>query len=66
MNIGVTEAVLILLVVLVLFGAGKLPNVMGDMAKGIKAFRRGLKEPDGETAPATAPPADLAKADPQA
>ena len=36
--------VIVLVVVLLVFGAGKLPNVMGDMAKGVKAFKKGLKE----------------------
>jgi sec-independent protein translocase protein TatA len=44
----------VLAIILVLFGAGKLPRVMGDFAKGIKAFKSGMKEED-ETA-ATAPP----------
>jgi sec-independent protein translocase protein TatA len=39
----------VLAIVLVLFGAGKLPRVMGDFAKGIKAFKTGMKEED-ETA----------------
>ena len=40
----------VLAIVLVLFGAGKLPRVMGDFAKGIKAFKSGMKEPEEETA----------------
>jgi sec-independent protein translocase protein TatA len=32
-----------MLIVLVLFGAGKLPSVMKDLAKGIKSFKEGLK-----------------------
>lgn len=35
---------IVLVIVLVLFGAGKLPKVMGDLAKGIKNFKAGLKE----------------------
>ena len=42
----------VLAIVLVLFGAGKLPRVMGDFAKGIKAFKAGMKEED-EAAAAT-------------
>lgn len=38
--------VVVLLVVLVLFGAGKIPALMGDVAKGINSFKRGLKEED--------------------
>ena len=48
--------IVVLTVVLILFGSGKLPTALGDMAKGIKAFRNGLKDgstpdratPDGE------------------
>ena len=39
---------IVLVVVLVLFGGrGKLSGLMGDMAKGINAFKKGLKEGDG-------------------
>jgi sec-independent protein translocase protein TatA len=38
----------VLAIVLVLFGAGKLPRVMGDFAKGIKAFKAGMKESEDE------------------
>ena len=47
----------VLAIILVLFGAGKLPRVMGDFAKGIKAFKSGMKEED-ETA-AASPPAQV-------
>ncbi|MDE1932233.1 MAG: twin-arginine translocase TatA/TatE family subunit [Alphaproteobacteria bacterium] len=39
----------VLVIVVLLFGAGKLPRVMGDFAKGIKAFKAGMKEEDAET-----------------
>ena len=44
MSIGVWQVILILLIVLILFGAGKLPKVMGDVAKGVKNFKSGLKD----------------------
>ena len=47
-GLGVTELV-VLLIVVILFGAGKIPRVMGDVAKGIKSFKAGLK--DEETGP---------------
>ena len=47
----------VLAIVLVLFGAGKLPRVMGDFAKGIKAFKAGMKEEDEPTA--EPPPAQV-------
>ena len=42
--------IIVLLVVVIVFGAGKLPRVAGDLAKGIKNFKAGLK--DEETTPA--------------
>lgn len=38
--------IVVLVIVLVLFGAGKIPRLMGDVAKGIKAFKSGMKEDD--------------------
>lgn len=50
MGISIWQILIILLIVLLLFGAGRLPQLMGDMAKGIKTFRSGLKDED-ETPP---------------
>lgn len=44
MSIGIWQVVLVLLIVLIVFGAGKLPKVMGDVAKGVKNFKQGMKE----------------------
>lgn len=35
---------IVLVVVLLLFGRGKIPELMGDMAKGIKSFKRGMSD----------------------
>ena len=43
-NIGPVGLIVILVVVLLLFGRGKIPALMGDVAKGIKSFKRGMKE----------------------
>jgi sec-independent protein translocase protein TatA len=43
MGIGIWELVLILAIVLLVFGAGKLPKVMGDVGKGIKSLKDSLK-----------------------
>lgn len=48
MSIGIWQVVLILLIVLILFGAGKLPKVMGDVAKGVKNFKSGLKDDEDD------------------
>ena len=44
MGLSFSHVVLLLIVVLVVFGAGKLPSVMSDIAKGLKAFKDGMKE----------------------
>lgn len=44
MSIGVGELLLILVIVFVLFGAGKLPQVMQDIGKGVRSLKKGLKE----------------------
>lgn len=40
----------VLVIVLLLFGAGKIPKLMGDMAKGVTAFKKGLKDGEEEAA----------------
>ena len=48
MSIGPWQIFLVLLIVLLLFGAGKIPRLMGDMAKGVKAFKKGMKDDEEE------------------
>ncbi len=49
MGISLANIIIILVIVLILFGAGKLPKVMGDLGKGIKNFKDGLKEEEKPT-----------------
>jgi len=44
MSLGATELILILVIVFVIFGAGKLPQVMKDVGKSVKNLKDGLKE----------------------
>jgi sec-independent protein translocase protein TatA len=44
MGLSLTHIILLLVVVLVIFGVGKLPNVMGDLGKGIRNFKSGLND----------------------
>ena len=50
MGIGPWQIILILVIVLIIFGAGKLPRVAGDIAKGVKNFKKGLAEDDDAAA----------------
>lgn len=40
------QILIILFIILIIFGAGKLPSVMHDLGKGLKNFRDGMKEDD--------------------
>ena len=42
--LSISHLIVVLVIILVLFGAGKLPNVMGDIGKGIKNFRKNVKD----------------------
>lgn len=45
---GIWQIMLIVLVVLLLFGTGKVPRIMEDLAKGIKSFKKGMRDEDDE------------------
>jgi sec-independent protein translocase protein TatA len=57
MSLGFTEMLVLLAIVLIVFGAGKLPSVMGDLAKGIRNFKAGMKDEPELPASHDAPPA---------
>jgi sec-independent protein translocase protein TatA len=44
MSLGMGELLLILVIVFVLFGAGKLPQVMSEIGKGVKSLKKGLRD----------------------
>ena len=44
--------VIVLLVVMLLFGGGRISGLMGDVAKGIKSFKKGMADDDDDVAPA--------------
>ena len=43
---GGMELFVVLLIVLILFGGKKLPELMGGIGKGIKSFKKGINDPD--------------------
>ena len=44
MNLGPTELIIILVIIIVLFGVGRISKIAGEMGSGIRAFREGLRE----------------------
>jgi sec-independent protein translocase protein TatA len=55
-SFSLTHWIVVLLIVVILFGAGKLPRLMGDLASGIKVFKRTMNEGDTPEAPPSPPP----------
>lgn len=49
MSIGFGQIIIIILVILLIFGASRLPKIAEDLAKGMKAFKRGLTDDNEDT-----------------
>ncbi len=48
-NIGWTGIIIIAILVVILFGKGKISSIMGDLAKGIKSFKKGMSDDNSTT-----------------
>ncbi|EDL48707.1 twin-arginine translocase TatA/TatE family subunit [Erythrobacter sp. SD-21] len=48
MSLGPWQLIIIALVILVLFGRGRISEMMGDFGKGIKSFKQGMNEDDAK------------------
>lgn len=62
MGLSIWHLLVVLAVVLVVFGAGKLPNIMGDLGKGVRNFKAGLEGKDDKPEPPK-PLADQSKSE---
>ena len=65
MNVGPLQLIIIALVVLVLFGRGRISEMMGDFGKGIKSFKQGMNDENEAAKPSArieGPAADAPKA----
>ena len=56
-GLGVSELIVIFLIIVVLFGASRLPQLGRGLGEGISNFRRGLKSPDDKAEPTDEVPA---------
>ena len=54
-QIGIWQILIVALVVLVLFGRGRISEMMGDFGKGVSSFKKGLNDDDGKEADKPAP-----------
>ena len=48
MSIGIWQIAIVVILVVLLFGRGKISSLMGDVAKGIKSFKKGLSDDSTE------------------
>ena len=51
MDIGPTELIIILIIVILLFGVGRISKIAGELGSGIRAFREGLTSVEDEKEP---------------
>ncbi|MEP1520096.1 twin-arginine translocase TatA/TatE family subunit [Ascidiaceihabitans sp.] len=65
-NIGLPGILLIAIVVLVLFGRGKISNLMGEVGKGITSFKKGINEGQKELEEETATADEIKDVTPEA
>ena len=63
-SLSIWHWIVVIAVVLLLFGRGKISDLMGDVAQGIKAFKKGMAEDDTPPPAASAPPPPAAPAEP--
>jgi sec-independent protein translocase protein TatA len=47
-RLGVPELVLILVIIILLFGVGRVSKIAGELGSGIRSFREGLRDPEEE------------------
>lgn len=61
-GIGLPEMLVVLVIIFIVFGAGKLPEIGGAIGRGIKSFKKATHEPDEIAA---APPAEKKLVEPK-
>ena len=49
MSIGIWQIAIVVILVVLLFGRGKISSLMGDVAKGIKSFKKGMSDNPNQT-----------------
>jgi len=64
-NFGPTELIIILVIIIAVFGAGKLGDLGGAVGRGVKDFRSAVKDPEQEEEADDAPPQPVALATPK-
>ena len=63
MSIGFWQIAIVVVLVVLLFGRGKISDLMGDIAKGIKSFKTGMKDPVEKSSESITPSEDTSNKD---
>ena len=63
MSIGFWQIAIVVVLVVLLFGRGKISSLMGDVAKGIKSFKKGMADPNVQSSSTTSSSEDSSKED---
>ena len=63
-NIGWSGIIIVAVLVVLLFGRGKISSIMGDVAKGIKSFKKGMSSDDVDQSKSTPNDVDQSKSTP--
>lgn len=58
---GVMQILVVVVLVMLLFGAGRIPTIMENLAKGINSFKKGLKDEDASEKSSSEDPEDTTK-----
>ena len=63
MSIGFWQIAIVVVLAVLLFGRGKISSLMGDVAKGIKSFKKGMSDSPDQTTTSTTPPEETSRED---
>ena len=63
MSIGFWQIAIVVVLVVLLFGRGKISSLMGDVAKGIKSFKKGMSDNQDQTSSTTSSSEDKSSED---
>ena len=58
-NIGWSGIIIVAVLVVLLFGRGKISSIMGDIAKGIKSFKKGMSDNPDQTSSISSPSEEI-------
>ena len=63
MSIGFWQIAIVVVIVVLLFGRGKISSLMGDVAKGIKSFKKGMSDNSDQTSSIASPAEETSNKD---